>query len=338
MNNILLRKGFRITLATLSTIVMIILIWVILDCFPRDVIIEEKPISYKAESTLKYIGNKDYKPVLRHYYYLKTDKVVDSIYKYRVTANLRLVEDGKTVINRKIKVTESRESETIDQDMIKIDTVVELPLDVFLYETFGIIDGIKNRIYIDFNLETDNYITLDKLEPEYIDVESTNKITVPLSEIEKNKEDKETKGKKVGIIHKERTKFNSYLFMLSFVCFFSVIPLTILSYASLFNLSNYDEYKRRLKAIKKKYGSFIVERKKVPSFKKKEIIEVELFKNILEHLDEEDIVFYDKNPGKESWFYIEKKKEVYLYILRLEHNLINMKDNTKIELPKKRKK
>ena len=64
MNNILLRKGFRITLATLSTIVMIILIWVILDCFPRDVIIEEKPISYKAESTLKYIGNKDFKTLL----------------------------------------------------------------------------------------------------------------------------------------------------------------------------------------------------------------------------------------------------------------------------------
>ena len=47
MNNILLRKSVRIVLATLSTIFVIILIWIMLDCFPRDVIVEKKAFTYE---------------------------------------------------------------------------------------------------------------------------------------------------------------------------------------------------------------------------------------------------------------------------------------------------
>ena len=59
MNNILLRKSVRIVLATLSTIFVIILIWIMLDCFPRDVIVEKKAFTYETESTLNYIGNEN---------------------------------------------------------------------------------------------------------------------------------------------------------------------------------------------------------------------------------------------------------------------------------------
>ena len=338
MNNLLLRKGFRIVIATLSTIFIIILIWIMLDCFPRDVIIEEKVLSYESESTLNYIGSKEDNAVLKYYYLFKADKDVNSIYKYHVVATIRATEDGDTIVKKEVNVVDSIEESLDDTNIVKINIEVNLPLNYIYDELFGNLNGNKENIYLDIEFITDNNITLDKDDPEYIDVSSKNKITFPLSESYKNKNDKQFTRKSIGVSHRERASFNSYLFMLSMLCFVAIIPVTILSYVSLFNLSNYDEYKRKLNSIKKKYNDFIITRKKVPSFKKKEIIEEMVFENLLEHIDDEEIVFFDKSPGKESWFYLEKKKEVYLYILRLDHDLIFMNDNTVIKRPKKHKK
>ena len=337
MKNLLLRKSVRVVLATLSTIFIIILIWIMLDCFPRNVIVDKKVLSYEVESTLNYIGNKE-EGTLKYYYIYKGNKRVDSIYKYYVTIKLKYVENQDVLVEKIVPLSSSIEEEEIDTSMIKINTEVEVPYDLLYKEQYGNMNLNKNNIIVDIQFTTKNDVTVDIDDPEYISIDSNNYISIPLNQMEKNKNSREYQKKNIGVSQRVRTTFNYYLFLLTFLSFIAIIPIAVLSYASLFNLTNYDEYKRKLNSIKKKYYSLMIVRRKVPSFKKKEIIEVDSFDDILEHLEDEDIVFFEKDTGKEAWFYLEKKLEVYLYILRLEHTPINMRDNTIINIFKKRKK
>lgn len=337
MNNILLRKSVRIVLATLSTFFVIILIWIMLDCFPRDVIVEKKAFTYETESTLNYIGNEN-EGTLKYYYIFKANKRFDSIYKYDVIINFKYVEDGDVIASKKVNLASAIEEEVIDNNMVKINTDIEVPYNLLYEKEFGNMKISKSNFVVDIIFTTENNVAIDQDDPEYIRIPAVNKVSIPLTKMNSNKNSREYNKKNIGVMYRERTNFNYYLFLLTLLCFIAIIPVAILSYASLFNLSNYDEYKRKLNAIIKKYYNFIIVRKGIPSFKKKEIVEVELFDDLLEQLEDENIVYFDKEKGKEAWFYLEKKKEVYLYILRLEHTPINMRDTTILKILKKRKK
>lgn len=360
MNNILLRKGFRVVLAVLSTVFIFILIWVILDCFPRNVLVEDQIIDYESESNIDYyvisnpIDNMDGETIqesgvyisslvtdikLEYNYFFRADDYIDSRYNYYIFTVLKSIDEDNIIWQKKIDIVELTKGELDNTKIVQIKGETNIPFSTLYDEAWNYKNLTDKDVILEVNVQFENSFK-SPLYDNYIISTSDNYISLPITNktFRIDNLSKLVQKKSVSTNHEERSVFNSYLFSLAMICFVAIIPVTIMSYVSLFNLSNYDEYKRRLKAIKRKYYGYIVTRNTVPSFKRKEIIEVKDIKDLIDHIDEEEIVFFEKEVGSEAWFYIEKKKEVYLYILILEHRVIDMSDNTKIKPLKKHKK
>ena len=331
-----------------------------MDCFPRDVVAVDRIVDYESESNISFnvinddvnvldgnITNKDNTYIgaviktlkLKIDYFFNSNKYIDSEYKYSIDAVLKSYEGEEIVWKKVVNITEKTKSINKTK-IVKIDEIIDVPFNQIYKDALKYKEYTGREVILDLEVKYENSFKVINESFGYVLNTSNNTLRIPITNKTFNitNSGQNIQKRNVETTHEERTTFNSYLFSLAMICFVSIIPVTILSYVSLFNLTNYDEYKRRLRSIKKKYSIYIVSKNKTPVFKKKEIIEVDNVSKVVDHVEEDNIVLFEKEKGKEAWFYLENKKEVYLYILKLEHNPINMEDNTVIKGYKKHKK
>mgnify|MGYP003308667695 CR=1 FL=1 len=128
---------------------------------------------------------------------------------------------------------------------------VKLHIDVRIDSSLSV-DGYKNKV------NDEQVLSLSvPLTKKVVSISTTNDKSINRSVIDHLEVDE---------------KFNAYLFMLSGLVTLSLIPLTIMSYISLFNLINMDDYYRKLSILKRRYSKFIKIVDKKPDFKNKEVI------------------------------------------------------------------
>lgn len=354
MLEIKVRKLVRIILAFLSTSCLVLMLWVLVDCFTAKSTATEKVITYKVNNNI------DYEVTLKDNQFYTSDEaneknkyvtsLMDTLQVYfdydlsgskffsgeaGYSVNLELVSnyDGEVVWQYKEEVLPrvSEYSTDVLEIKVKDSVIVDMSNLYSRAKEFNELTGYDVKLHIEVRI--DSSLSVEGYKNKVND-EQVLSLSVPLTK--KVVSISTTNDKSVNrsvIDHLEvDEKFNVYLFVVSGLVTLSLIPLTIMSYISLFNLINMDDYYRKLSILKRRYSKFIKIVDKKPDFKNKEVIEVltcgELARLCMVK-DELKINLYEDDDEKESLFYVVDDKDVYLYILGLNYEQIDMSDRSK---------
>lgn len=347
-DNLKLRKFGRILLAFSSTCFLIIMLWVLIDCFTSKSTATDKVITYNVKDNIDYVvtlkdnqfytneeANEDNFYItslmdtlqVKFQYELVGNRFFSSDYSYNVVLQLTSKNNDEVIWKYEEEVLSKIDESVSDVMKVSIDDSVNVDVSHLYNKAKEFYDltgyGVDLKIYVNISsdLKVSNY-------DEGIKDNQSLLISFPLTEkivsIEKSVDN--SVNKKVLHQYEVDEKFNTYLFIVSILLIISLIPLTIRSYISLFNLTNLDDYNRKLKKLKRKYTYLIGDYVDKPDFKKKEIIEVVDFRELVSICNEKDLLVnvFEKEKGRECWFYVIDKKDVYLYILSLDYNQIDM--------------
>lgn len=352
MENVIMKKSGRAILAIVSIVCMILMFWTICDCFPKNITNTDEILKYNVQEKIDYNVHLDeneyysdeYSNSKNMYvaslvdslnvtfgYELNANKFFNGVYSYNISAVLSGRNNGEEVWNKTSEIFKSADYDSTDTSNVYLEKNVNISLKEYYQEAikYNKLTGFPVILTIKINVENDMLV---KGESEYLNAPSEFEISMPITDktFSVTTTNNKNINKKVSFAQETKTSFNSRLFILATIAFIALIPVAIMSLCSLFNISNYDEYNRRMKEIKKNYGSYLYVDKHVPVFRRKEIIEVKTIEKVYNQLDDNEyITMFEKEKGSECWFYAEKKNEVYLYILSLEHRPINLSDNSK---------
>ena len=364
LDSIKFRKYVRILLSFLSTCCLVLMLWVLIDCFTAKSTATEKVITYKIDDNIDYevllkdnqfytseVANEDNRyvtslmDVLRVYfdYELSGSRFFSGEYGYSVNLELVSNHDGEIVWEYKEELLPKVSKYVNDVMSIQIrDSIV---IDISnLYEKakeFYALTGYDVRLNVDVMF--DSVLKVDGYNKDVRDQQILS-LSLPLTKkvISITTSNDNSSNKSVLTHYEVNEEFNGYLFIVSSLVSISLIPLTIMSYVSLFNLINLDDYNRKLNVLKRRYSKFIKVVYKKPNLKNKEVIEVvtcgELVKLCLgkEHLH---ISLYEDDENYKSFFYVVDDEVIYLYILELSYEYIKMSDKSKkINIKKKKEK
>lgn len=351
--NIKMRKVFRIFLAFVSTFFIIVMIWIIIDCFTTKRSSTKKVITYNIKDDIgynvilkenNYFSNDDEN--IKYYPIELMDKVEVSFnydllgsdhfsanYDYEIITSLKskidnniIWEKDETTLNRKNSFDDKvRSVKLFDSVTIDVNPYRELAQN--FYELTG------NDVYLTVSVNINNKLNVSGYDDNIIDKQVLSisfPITGKIAKIDKSIGD--DINKKVLSQYQVDDNFNTYLFTLSMLILVSLLPIMIMSYVSLFNLINLDDYSRKLKVIKKKYKYLIKQVKEEPIFKDKEVVSANSYRDVASICNDKDLPMniYERTSGRECWIYVEDEKEVLLYILTPDYHEIDMRDNSKV--------
>lgn len=362
MKNIKFKKFVRIVLAFLSTFFLVLMVWILIDCFTSKSMATKKIITYKVENDI------DYEVILKENQFYTSDEanknnryvtsLMDTLevffdyelsgnnffsgdYIYNVNLELVSNHDGEVMWKYNEEIVPQILKHVDDVMVIKIKDSVIVDIDS-LYsraQEFKILTGYDVKLKVDVNI--DGSLVVDGYKNKVND-KKTMSLTVPLTKkvVNISTSSNNKVNKSVEDYYEVDEDFNSYLFIVSGLLILSLIPITIMSYASLFNLVNLVDYYRKLDILKKKYKRFIMIVEKRPDFKDKEVIDVlacvELARICIEkeklHID-----LYIDDEIKKSFFYVIDGEIVYLYTLELNYEFIDMSDKSRVIFKKKSK-
>ncbi len=354
MKNIKLRKFGRILLAFVSTGFLAILIWILVDCFTTKSTATDKIITYNIKDNIDYVvtlkdnqfftseeANKSNSYItslidtlqVSFDYDLVGSSFFSSDYDYEIVLHLTSFNNGKKIWNYEESVLSQVNDSSEDVMKLDIDDTVNIDFSHLYAKAME----FNNLTGYDVNLKIDVKVNTNLKVNNYSDgIKDSQVLSLSVPMTDKVVSIKKSKGnnldKKVLAQYEVNEKFNTYLFVLSGLLTLSLLPVAIMSYISLFNLTNLDDYNRKLKMLKKKYSYLIKEIEGEPKFKGKEIIEVISCRDLVDICNEKDLVInvYERIKGRECWFYVEDKKELYLYILRLDYREIDMTDKSMV--------
>ena len=354
-NSIGFRKFVRIILAFFSTCFLVLMLWVVIDCFTAKSNATEKVITYTINDGISYdvilkenqfYTNEESKKNNRYVtalmdtlqvyfnYELAGNKFFSGEYGY--TVNLRLISNHNGAIVWKYEEEVVPRVSSYASDVMKFDVKDSVIIDInSLYsraKEFNELTGYDVRLSVDVVFDSSLAVSgyskkINDKQNLSLSIPLTKKV-VSISTVNDN-----SVNRNVLTHYEVDEKFNAYLFIVSGLIIVSLIPLTVMSYVSLFNLVNLDDYYRKLSILRKKYARFIKVVDKKPDFKNKEVMEVitcgELARLCL--MDEDLFInLYIDEDNKISLFYVVYEDEVYLYILKRSYEHIELSDKSKV--------
>ncbi len=340
-----IQKFFKIIWATVFLIILIMSLWIIIDCFKKTPDTEKFIMNYSATPTIDYkvylkpnkfydqkYLTKDKKYISRIIDYIDLDvnyklnasKSLDFTYTYKVDASIgsqyelngamaELWKKNYNIIPLKTK-TEKTSSINL-KDSLKID--------YNKYDTLA--KGFKDEygIVADTYLNINVTITANAKVPEStseIKELTTINIKLPLNkavtDITITGDTKSSKNITETI--KGEVNMNYYLLIPSILLALISIPICISSFYKLFKITNVSQYLVQQKRILKNYGDIIAEVTTKPDLIGIKIIEVKEFEDLI-NIEEElrvPILFYELQKEDESWFIITTGSQAYRYILK----------------------
>ena len=333
------------------------MLWIMVDCFTTKNTATKEVITYDVGDSIDYYvylkendfynnadanSNNRYVTALMDYlnlsfdYHLVGDSFFNSDCKYNVVTELIGRNDGEVVWSEEKEVIalSSRFNYDVTSVELKKDVIIDL---ASLYEKaneFYELTGYGVELNIYVNIDNDLMVMG---YDEGVNDERFLALNIPLTEkvVSIEKIDNDDSKKSVLTQYEVDSKFNSILFLTSSFLFIALLPLTVMSYISLFNLVNLDDYKKKLKRARRKCGYLINNVSELSNFKDKEIIEVASCDELIKVCSEKDLVINlcEVIPNRESWFYVIDSGKVYLFILTLDYREVDMDNNvlTKVD-------
>ncbi len=360
--NLKLQKLVRMLLALASSVFLVIMIWIIIDCFTFKTTASKKIISYNVKDGLDYeviLKNNQFytneeanlknvfipslidKLQLHLNYELVGSNFFDSDYSYEVVTTLKSVKDGKVIWKYKNSPYAKETRSSYDTMKVEINDYINVDMS----NLYSMADEFYKMTNCDVVLEIDVNIGNDLKVVGYekqINDQQVLSMTIPITDkvVSISRNNGNMENKKVFDQYVVNEQFNSSLFILACLLTISLIPVAVMSYASLFNLTNLDDYKRNLKKLNTKYGKMFKKVSNEPKVGNKELLEYDNIQELIVICKEKDlnISVYERYPGRECWFYVDDDKKIHLYILKLNYREIDMRDTSAvIKLPKKNK-
>lgn len=361
MENIKLRKFGRAILAFLSSCCLVILLWILVDCFTNKATATEKIISYKVSDSVEYTvtmkDNQFYTSdeanesnlyitslmdtmQVRFDYDLVGSKYFSSEYDYIAIINLTSSDDKSVIWSYEEEILSQEKGSAVDVIEVNVNDSFNVDLSSLYTKAKEFYDLTGYEVELDIKIKISNTLKVNDYD-EGISDKQTMSISIPLTDkvasIKKSNDN--SINKKIIDQYDVNEDFNTYLFVISIALIVCIAPVTVRSYIALFNLTNLDNYDRKLKRLKSRYSYIIKNIVKEPNFDNKEVYEVLSCNELAIICGEKDLSLnlYEKKKGKECWFYVVDKKDVYMYILTLDYNHIALSNKGELKIKNKKK-
>lgn len=348
MNNLKVRKFGRTFLAFLSTSFLFIMAWILVDCFTEKQTATTEVIKYKIKEDINYEvtlkENQFYKSEeanesnsyvsalidtlkLDFNYELVGTNFFSSKYSYDVVLKMTSVKDGEIVWSYEEPILNEVSFDKNDVMEINVKDTVNIDMNTLYVKAmeFKNLTGYDVFLKIDVNIV--NALKVNGYD-ETIKDKQVLSLSMPITEKVFSIEQTTTDGTSKSILTQTFVDetFNICLFVIALVSIAGLIPLTFISYVSLFNLINLDMYQSKINRINNRYGYLIKEVKGEPNFRDKELVEVVSLGLLVRLCADKDLVinFFERYEGKEAWYYVIDNQIAYLYILTLDYNEIDV--------------
>lgn len=340
------QKFTKIIISTISLIVIIMSLWIILDCFKKTPDRTELIMNYKATPGIDYkvylkpnkfyeqkFLTKDKKYIsniidyidLDFSYYFNSSKRVDATYKYNVDAyiNSQYELNGVTAeLWKKNYVLTPSKSKT-ESSVVSFDVKDKIRIDYNKYdnlakkfrEEYGVMSDTKLVITIDVSSSS-------KIVGNTKGVNDSKKITLTIP-LNKAVTDVTISGVtasngNVTEFIKGESHTNYVLLIPSIILLVISLPICFISFYKLFKITNVSQYIVEQKKILKNYSEIIAQVTTKPDLHELKIIEVKDFEDLI-NIEEElrvPILYYELTKEFESWFVITVGNQAYRYILK----------------------
>lgn len=305
--------------------------------------VEQKIINYDEKSNLDYkvylkeneFYEKDYLEKDKLYIASLIDKIsIDFNYTFTSSENIDLDFNydiiGRVVISDSEGKTPYYEKEYILLENKKVamnnsniqDIKESIDIDYEYYNnlannfkmTFGVNTTSNLIVYLKINKTSNNENTV-------LNNTSTMLLTIPLSEKSINiKMDYKEIDNSSTLLKKSTININNVIYIIVAIIFIIISIVMLIKSMRLSNLvigrkSIYDKYIDRLLT---EYDRLIVESSTFPTFKNKEIIKIDKFKELLDVRDNlrRPITYYSVTKHQKSYFYIYYEDKIYLHTVK----------------------
>lgn len=341
-----IQKITKIVIATISLIVLIISLWIIVDCFKVPADRTNLILNYNSSSDIdykvylkenrfydqKFLGKDkkylsgiiDYIDVNLNYAFSATRKISSS-YSYSVDAfiNSDYELNGKAaeLWSKKYSLVPIKK-ETKDntynfkiQEKLKIDYSKYDAMAKKFREEYGVASDTKLTIVINIS-STSNVRDYKKS----INDNKTIRLVIPLNKVVTDvtvSGNTPTKNNVTEVVKGERV-INYPLLIIAAVMFVISTPICAITFYKLFKITNVSQYMVQLRRILKSYGDIIAEVTTKPDLRGLNIIEVKEFDDLI-NIEEElrvPILYYELERDNEAWFIITTGNQVYRFILK----------------------
>ncbi len=338
-----IQKFTKIFLGTLFLIVLIMSLWIIVDCFKKTPDRTETVANYSSKPTIDYrvylkpnrfyeqkYLTKDKKYISNIIDYIEIDfgylfnssKSIDYTYTYKVDANVSSqYELNGSVAELWKKTYNIIPAKTVTDKGLNVKTNEKIKIDYSKYdslakgfrEEYGVVAETKLTINIDISLS-------GKLGSDTMNEAKTITLTMPLNkavtDVAVLGDNATTKDITKDI--KGETNVNYVLLIPAIFLALVSAPLTVMTFYKLFKITNVSQYIVEQKKILKGYGDIIAEVTTKPDLQDLKIVEVKNFEDLI-NIEEElrvPIIFYELSGKDESWFIITSGTQAYRYILK----------------------
>ena len=339
------QKFFKIIWATVFLIILIMALWIILDCFRKTPDTEQFIMNYNATPNIDYkvylkpnkfyeqkylTKDKKYISSIIDYididvnYKLNSSKSLDFNYTYKVDASIGSQYELNGVVAElwkknynlvPVKSTKQNTSSINLNDNIKIDYNKYDNLAKGFKQEYGIV--ADTFLSINVTITADAKIPNSSLE---IKENNTINLKIPLN---KAVTDISITGnapvtKNITQTIKGHVKMNYVLLIPSIILALISAPICFISFYKLFKITNVSQYLLQQKRILKNYSDIIAEVTTKPDLVGAKIVEVKDFEDLI-NIEEElrvPILFYELQKEDESWFIITTGSQAYRYILK----------------------
>lgn len=345
------QKALKILYATISLIVLIIAVWIIVDCFKKtpdqqkmvmnytvtpsvDYKVFLKPNNFYDRNYLdkgkKYIANIiDYVDFNFNYKY-NTTRQVNTVYTYSIDATISSEYESSGAVaelwSKRYNLLPQKTLTKNDNTGFNISENLKLDYNKYdklaakFREEYGI--AADTKLTLIFNINTTS--TLEGYEKPITD-SKTVKVDMPLNKVVTDiSTDKiETVNDTITETIPGERHINYVLLIGAVIAVVITAPASAISFYKLFKITNVSQYIVQQKKILKSYGDVIAEVTTKPDLYGLKIIEVKDFENLINIEDElrVPILFYELVEQSESWFVITTSTQAYRYILKSQVDL-----------------
>lgn len=339
-------KFIKIFLATISLIILIISIWILVDCFKVPADIESLVMNYNSNANVdykvylkpnkfydqtylgkdkKYVSNIiDYIDIDLNYMFNTTRKV-DTRYTYSISASI----GSEYELNGKSAELWSKKYVLVPSKSLNENNVFGFKINENLKIAYDKYDSLAKNFKLEYGIVADTKLTITinissvSSIKDYKKNVNDKKIITLVIPLNKAVTDVTVKGadsvsNNITQIIKGENNVNYVLLVLSIIMLIVSAPTCIISFYKLFKITNVSQYMLQLRRIIKGYGDIIAEVTTKPDLNGLNVIEVKEFEDLI-NIEEElriPILFYEVEKENKAWFVITTSNLAYRYILR----------------------
>lgn len=341
-----IQKVYKVIVATISLIILIMSIWIIFDCFKKTPDRDEFIMNYSSTPSVDYrvylkpnnfyeskFISKDKKYISNIIDYIDLDfsyifsatKSLDSVYKYSIDAYISSQYETNGVSaelwKKSYNLVPMTSESVSNQASYKVEKNIKIDFNKYdslakkFKEEYGVMSD--TRLVIKINISSSEKILK---QSENISDSKTVTISMPLNkavtEITVSGTEKTSKNLTEHI--EGSTIINYVLLIPSIVLALISAPLCFTTFYKLFKITNVSQYIVEQKKILKNYSDIIAEVATKPDLSGLKLVEVKKFEDLL-NIEEElrvPILFYELQDQDESWFVITSNTQAFKYVLR----------------------